>query len=302
MKKKDLVKKWLDNEQLTKLESEAFEKLSAYDSYMKISETAKKFRAPEYNIENNLQDLNKVLSNHKPLAPKVSYTSIILKIAAIFVLSIGTYFTFFNNSSTVISTLAGEKTTVELPDQSTVILNSLTSVDYNAKDWEENRAINLDGEAYFKVAKGQKFDVHTSSGIVSVLGTQFNVKQRQNYFEVYCYEGLVSVTYNNETIKLPAGTGYKVINDEISDLLKISSTKPDWTENQSRFTSTPYLYVLNEFERQYDINIIAKNIDQTTLFTGNFVHSDIQTALQAITIPMRLKFEIKDNNITLTKE
>jgi ferric-dicitrate binding protein FerR (iron transport regulator) len=47
-------------------------------------------------------------------------------------------------------------------------------------------------EAYFQVKKGQTFSVNTTDGVVKVLGTHFNVKQRKNYFEVNCFEGLVS--------------------------------------------------------------------------------------------------------------
>jgi ferric-dicitrate binding protein FerR (iron transport regulator) len=53
------------------------------------------------------------------------------------------------------------------------------------------------------------FSVNTTAGVITVLGTQFNVKER-NYFEVHCYEGLVSVTHNNETIKLPPGKHFEL--------------------------------------------------------------------------------------------
>ncbi len=300
MKKKDLIKKWLDNELLTSEESEAFENLDAYDSYVKISETAKKFRSPEYSIEENLHLLQSRLSNAKTSGTK-NYLTLITRIAAIFVLAIGTYFIFSSKNMVTVSTLASQKTSVQLPDQTMVELNALSSIDYQKKDWENNRKIKLDGEAYFKVEKGKKFDVITSSGIVSVLGTQFNVKQREGYFEVICYEGLVSVTYAEKTIKLPAGKLFRALENEILNN-NISVTKPNWIENKSTFSSTPYRYILREFERQYNVTIIAKNLDQDKLFTGNFVHSDIQTALQSITIPMRLKYEINGNNVTLYKQ
>ncbi len=301
MKKKDLVKKWLDNEQLTTSESEAFKSLDAYDSYAKISETAKSFRSPKYDVEQNLQNLKTTLSNHQSISKPQKISTILLKIAAIFILGIGTYFTFFYTTDTSVNTIASQKSSVELPDQTIVKLNALSIIKYQENDWENNREIKLEGEAYFKVAKGKKFDIHTSSGVISVLGTEFNVKQRENYFEVVCYEGLVSVTHNKSTIKLPAGQVFKVIDNKI---LTTTTTliEPDWIKGQSTFSSTPYPYILKEFERQYNVTIIAKNIDEDKLFTGNFVHSNIQTALQSITIPMRLKYKINDNNITLYKE
>ena len=80
------------------------------------------------------------------------------------------------------------------------------------RNGQTKRDLTLEGEAYFKVQKGQTFSVNTTDGVVKVLGTHFNVKQRNNYFEVNCYEGLVSVTYNNETVKLPPGKTFRLIN------------------------------------------------------------------------------------------
>ncbi|WP_271765344.1 FecR family protein [Aquimarina algiphila] len=301
MKEKDLINKWLNNAQLTHTESEAFKNLNAYDSYVRISDTAKNFKAPEYDIESNLEDLKTTLIDHKSTAASKHYITILMRVAAIFVIGIGTYFALFYTTETTVDSLASQKISVELPDHTVVQLNALSSISYQEKDWENNRKIKLEGEAYFKVAKGKKFDVQTSSGIVSVLGTQFNVKHRDHYFEVICYEGLVSVTYDRNIVKLPAGKTFKILKNVISKG-ETNIIQPDWIENKSMFSSTPYSYILKEFERQYDVTIIANNIDQNKLFTGNFVHSDIQTAIQSITIPMRLKYKINDNNITLYKE
>ncbi len=301
MKKEDVISKWLDHETLTPDELETFKNLNEHDSYVQISDTAKKFKAPEYDVEDHLISLTSQLQTHKSKRNTKSYVSMILKVAAMFVLFFGIYFTFFYSPLTTVDTAITQKTSVELPDTSIVELNALSSIKYNNDSWQNNREISLEGEAFFKVAKGKKFDVETASGIVSVLGTQFNVKQRNNYFEVVCYEGLVSVTYQNNVIKLPAGNAFRVINNEISNY-KTSAVAPDWKENRSSFKSTPYQYILEEFERQYNVTILTKNVSLDKLFTGNFVHSDIQTALQSITIPMHLKYEIKNKTITLSKE
>ncbi len=300
MKKKDIIKKWLDNDQLNHEESEAFKNLDAYDSYMRISETAKSFKASEYNSEEAYVNLSTALSQHKDRSTSKFKASAWLKIAAVFILLIGTYFTFFNTSSTAIQVAAGQKASIALPDQTTVQLNALSSIKYDKKNWDRDRNVSLRGEAYFKVSKGKKFDVQTSMGVVSVIGTQFNVKQREDYFEVVCYEGIVGVSFKDNQVTLTAGKVFKVVQNKITNTIT-SQIKPEWTENRSTFKSTPYHHILKEFERQYNVTVTAKNIDQSKLFTGNFVHSDIQTALQSITIPMRLRYMIKDNNVTLYK-
>lgn len=302
MKKKDLIKKWLNNEQLTKHESQAFEKLDAYDSYLKISETAKKFSAPDYDITGNQEILKQKLSERKRIAPKISYRKTFLRIAAVFVLGLGLYFSFFKGYDTTIDTIASQKTTHELPDKSIINLNALSSISYDKENWDDERKLSLKGEAYFNVAKGKKFDVYTPSGVVSVIGTQFNIKQRDDIFEVTCYEGVVSVTIADQTKYLKAGDALELVATQIKEK-KITDKEPIWySSNKSYFQETPFIRVLKELEWQYGVTIKTKNIDHSILFTGNFVHSDIQNALKAITIPMRLKYVINNKTVTLYKE
>jgi ferric-dicitrate binding protein FerR (iron transport regulator) len=56
----------------------------------------------------------------------------------------------------------GEMYAFSLPDQSQVLLNAGSQASFKSWDWSSNRAVSLQGEAYFKVAKGQKFTVETN--------------------------------------------------------------------------------------------------------------------------------------------
>ncbi|WP_378177693.1 FecR family protein [Aquimarina sp. SS2-1] len=301
MKKEDLITKWLDNQQLTKQESKAFEQLDAYDSYVRISEMAKKFSAPDYNLEENIEILKGKLSKRKVSSAKTSTLKVFLRIAAIFVVGIGLYFSFFKEYDTTIDTLASEKSTHVLPDESKIRLNALSSITYDKKNWFSERKVTLKGEAYFNVAKGKKFDVYTESGVINVVGTRFNVKQREGFFEVVCYEGVVSVTVDKQTEFLRAGDMISLISGEITKN-KITDKEPKWYYNKSYFYKTPFKRVLKELEWQYGVQMRTKNIDTAILFTGNFVHSDIEIALKSITIPMRLKYMIDNKTVTLYKE
>lgn len=301
MKKEDLIQKWLDNEQLTKQESEAFKKLDVYDSYIKIAENAKKFEAPEYDVVSNMKIINKKLETSKTKSSNKNYLKVITRIAAAFIIGIGLYYTFSNNTDTTVKTIASQKETIKLPDSSTVKLNATSSLTYDEKNWNNNRQLHLLGEAYFNVATGKKFDVTTSLGTVSVIGTRFNVKQRENLLEVTCYEGVVSVTINEETKYLRAKDAL-VYDSQVTKELKVTDKEPKWYYNKSYFYKTQYARVLKELEWQYGVEIKTKNIDPSIIFTGNFVHSDIELALKSITIPMRLKYVINNKTVTLYKE
>jgi ferric-dicitrate binding protein FerR (iron transport regulator) len=123
------------------------------------------------------------------------------------------------------------------------------------------------------------------------------VKERKSFFEVNCYEGLVSVTYNNETVKLPPGKTFRVINGRIENLEDLGTKNPSWIQQESSFNSIPLDQVIAELERQYDIKIKVEGVDTSKLFTGSFTHTDEKIALQAVTIPLQLSYRIEGKTI-----
>lgn len=136
---------------------------------------------------------------------------------------------FFQNSKEPTTLRTGNATITAhtFADKSEVYLNADTDVSYNDNNWNKSRKINLDGEAYFEVNKGNDFIVSTNQGSVRVLGTKFNVKQRANTLHVSCYEGSVAVSSNNTEKILVAGQGISFYNSGTTSEYKISSDQPE---------------------------------------------------------------------------
>jgi ferric-dicitrate binding protein FerR (iron transport regulator) len=223
-----------------------------------------------------------------------------MRYAAIGLLAIVSYFAFFYNQATTYTTQLAQQTTVQLPDASSVTLNAMSSLEYRAKTWDENREVLLKGEAYFKVAKGATFDVVTNQGVVRVLGTQFTVKQRDSYFEVQCFEGKVGVIKGDLITELLPGDAFRII-DGKTQAFSFNQDEPSWINNRSTFNKVPLQQVLAEFERQYDITINANQIDTSILFHGVFVNDNLDNALKQITLPLSLTYVINnDQTVTLT--
>ena len=116
------------------------------------------------------------------------------------------------------------KTEFHLPDSSFVALNMGSELYYTKKGWQTERRVELKGEAFFKVKKGSIFEVETDQGIISVLGTEFNVKSWNNYFEVTCYSGLVRVKTPKKTVQLSCHSVFRLI-DGIPNQMKIIDEK-----------------------------------------------------------------------------
>ena len=217
-----------------------------------------------------------------------------LSIAASILVVLGCYFAF-NFEEITHETSYAEQKTISLPDGSEVVLNAKSAINFTEKDWRNNRTILLKGEAFFKVKKGSTFSVQTSNGQVSVLGTQFNVKHTDAFFEVVCYEGKVSVTNDKKEHILNPGNSIRKIDGNDSEKYTSKKLFPSWVNGESSFVSVPLNYVILELEKQYNIEIDASKIDESIIFTGSFSNKDLKLALASVFKTMNIHY-IKDKN------
>ncbi|MFA5818766.1 MAG: FecR family protein [Bacteroidales bacterium] len=83
-----------------------------------------------------------------------------------------------SNRTIEISTPLGARSMIKMPDSTQIWLNAGTTITYSQDYGQQTRALNLNGEAYFKVAKDSlhPFIVNTQDIVVRALGTRFNVK------------------------------------------------------------------------------------------------------------------------------
>jgi transmembrane sensor len=298
MNKETLISKWLNND-LNDQELEAFKRLEDYDDLVKLNDSMQAFKADDYDTSRELESVLKTIKTSKKQS--IHWVKPFMRAAAILTICFSLYY-YTTTIDTTITTEFAQKTTIELPDASSVSLNAKSLLAFNKNSWKNEREVTLEGEAFFKVAKGSSFHVLTKSGIVTVYGTQFNVKQRDNYFEVICYEGIVGVSYNSQEIKLKPGDSFLIIDGKQIAKEKEKRTTPSWLNNESMFKSLPYKEVIAEFERQYQVDITLVNIDTNQLFTGSFAHNNLEVALKAITLPLHVTYSKTNRTIILKRE
>ena len=298
MDKEYYIKKWLDNT-LSDEEKKIFEQAEDFQQLKRLLNATLAFKAPDYNVE---QELDR-LSNKKTVKTQVQsihWVKTLLPIAAVLVVVLAGFLYFYLDTAITVQTASAEKTKLFLPDSTQVILNAFSKVSYNKK-WGEKRNVKMEGEAYFDVSKGSRFDVITDHGTVSVLGTHFNVNSRTAYFEVLCFEGLVQVQIDGQLVELPPNHSVRIMNGVLTKNDASEELSPSWLNNESSFQSVPFGLVIQEFERQYDVTVSTHNVDLNQLFTGRFVHDDQSLAVQEISIPLNLTYEIpKDKQIILS--
>jgi len=300
MKSQEYIEKWLMGT-LSEEEKTLFEKTEEFRALQRMDHALKRFTPTQFDAA---ASFDKIKSRRKKEAKVVSMNwPAILRVAAALIIGVSVLFyfsdTFFSPSEMVYETGIGETREVVLPDQSVVTLNAKSSIAFSKDKWQAERTVKLEGEAFFSVQKGEKFQVLTNSGTVTVLGTQFNVKDRNQFYEVICYEGKVQVAANSSPVLLTAKHSYREVSKHSTQaVLEIADT-PTWFNKESEFESVPYQEVLSELERQYEITIKTKDIDITQLYTGRFPNTDLTMALKSVTIPFGLTYQVNGKEILL---
>jgi ferric-dicitrate binding protein FerR (iron transport regulator) len=292
--------RWVSGD-LTSEELDAFNVSPDYEEFVKINKVAQKLSTPQFNKTEVFKNLQKQIDSPGETISKTRRLNsyLLYGMVASVVLLMG-YFLFFNTTKSF-DTNFGEKLEITLPDNSQVILNSKASLSFDKNKWDENRTLQLRGEAYFKVEKGADFIVKTDKGSVTVLGTEFNVNTSVSYFEVQCFEGTVKVvTNNNETI-LTKGKAIRELNNKVEKWV-FTLEAPTWITNESTFEITPLEQVIKALEHQYNVKVDASKIDLNQRYTGSFTHSDINLALQSIFTPMEISYLVEENRIQLLKK
>jgi ferric-dicitrate binding protein FerR (iron transport regulator) len=285
MEKNYILAKWLNND-LTEEELAEFKASPDFEKYKKIKNYSGQLKVSDF-------DEAKVLGNilsHKKVTQKVIplYKNWMFRVAAILVLALGITFTVQNFSTETQYASNGKRTTFSLPDNSEVVLNAGSEIEYKNWNWNNHRELKLNGEAYFKVAKGKKFEVETNLGKVTVLGTQFNVKARKNRFDITCYEGRVKVNYKDKEIILTPGKSVTYENGKQLNALVVNQ-KPEWLENKIAFNKENLSHILDEIQRQYNVTISVETKYPDELFTGKIPLDNLDVALQIIATTYNLE-------------
>lgn len=302
MKDDVTLARWL-NDEMDEQELKGFMASPEFATYSRIREYSAQLTAPDADMDTLYATISR--NKNRQQEPKVRQLNPWLpRIAAILVLALGaTYFLYTTKTTTEVAGL-GERKEFLLPDNSEVVLNAGSEAEFRTWNWDGNRKIELEGEAYFKVAKGEKFDVITDMGTVTVVGTQFNVKARGDRFDVTCFEGKVKVTNGKEDILLTPGRSIAFVKGKMMQVPAEENTQPGWITYEASFANEQPQNVLDEMERQYNVEIElnAQLPNGGKAFTGTIPMNDMDTALDVIGTIYHLKAEKSGKKIILTAE
>ena len=192
---------------------------------------------------------------------------------------------------------------IRLPDGSSITLNKSSSIKYK-HDFIEHRQLNLNGEAFFNVRKGEiPFIITTDFGEVKVLGTSFNVRSREDGFEVGVNEGIVEVSNNRTKKKKKKDEMIKLSLDPFTEGQSISEVYndyPAWINNKLYFENTPILEACREIERTFNITVnFSKSILNNIKVTGIIETTDIKSVLSSLSLLTKCDFKLEGDICTV---
>ncbi len=292
--------KWLNNN-IDKDDKKNFNDSVEGKIYEKIITIADELEIPEdFNAEELFNKIQQQKLINRKQKTKLISLNTFYKVAA-FILLFTSIFYFWKSNDVIYKSNYGEKLTISLPDNSKVTLNSKSSITFNNENWDKERTIYLEGEAFFEVKKGEKFTVKTKEGSIVVLGTSFNVNSSDSFLEVKCFTGKVNVLNKNKTNKILTKGLATTLNNNKTENWSFDTQESSWKEGVSRFREVPLLKVLLALESQFSFKF--KNVEKykNEKFTGAFSHEEPKTALKTVLEAMDIKYTIKNNNIVLLK-
>ncbi len=209
------------------------------------------------------------------------------------------------------STATGEQKNVTLSDGSILQMNVSSSISVCMSKGYRRVEMN-NGEVFFTVTpdSGRPFEVRTSTGLVRVLGTAFNVRDRKGRVAVDVDHGKVQVQSAPKgagdkrvrALTLRSGQGANIDSSGRLAPVRISNIQQvlAWQQQQAVFKNTSVSSVLQELALYHNVNIklALKELGQKRV-TGTFDMHNLEQTLRLIVTAASLQME-KDTNGTIT--
>jgi ferric-dicitrate binding protein FerR (iron transport regulator) len=199
---------------------------------------------------------------------------------------------------------------VVLKDGTHVWLNTNSMLRYPEIFRGKTRNVYIEGEAYFDVAKNAKipFVIETDQSVVTVLGTEFNLRARKNekLTIVTVTEGKVSFnakkTLKQQSVYLVSGDK-ALLNSESRELTieKIQDANfLSWKTGMLVFKNTPLGKVTSDLSNYFNREVVVyDSVLSQTPFTSTFDHQSLSNILNILEISLGVHVDSTGSAIVL---
>ncbi|MFN3761292.1 MAG: FecR family protein [Algoriphagus aquaeductus] len=202
---------------------------------------------------------------------------------------------------------SGQKTKILLSDGSTIFLNSASSVSY-PEDFQTNRKVTLEGEAFFEVAKDPEhpFSVESKGITTTALGTSFNIStfNRQDKVAVTLITGKVKLQQLGSTQEIELNPGEEsVLAVDEANPKKYAVNIRDrilWTEGVLRFQNNTFTDVIEILQRWYGVTVQVTGQPSKDLATGTFDNNEsLRNVLHVLSESMNFTYQLNEKQVLI---
>lgn len=203
----------------------------------------------------------------------------------------------------------GRRSTLFLPDGSTVKLNAASKIEYLENFSDSLRIVYLEGEAFFEVANDslKPFVVHTGAISVTALGTSFNVSSygEESQIAVALASGRVVVKEESQRDKVYLEPGqlveYRKNNNRFSELKSFSAKSVyGWKDGILYFKSATLPEVISRLERWFGVEFIIEGSSPLSWsYTGEFDNQSLKSVLESLSFSQSFHYVIEDKTVKI---
>nr|WP_315247226.1 FecR domain-containing protein [uncultured Flavobacterium sp.] len=207
------------------------------------------------------------------------------------------------NSFNTLSTPTGGQYNIVLGDGTKVYLNTVSSIKYPTQFNGNQRLVELEGEAYFEVAKNKDkpFIVKSGNQSIEVLGTHFNVHAYNNepITKTTLLEGSVAITYKNQKAILKPGQQSNVSDNSNGIAIRKVDTEAAiaWKNGRFKFDNADLKSVMKQLERWYGIKVEYRgDVSDVRFNGGTFMNKNLSEVLKVLELS-NIKFKVEGKTI-----
>ena len=209
---------------------------------------------------------------------------------------VGLYMLFTKQSPSLVLQTYAQSGRITLLDGTEVLLrpnSKLVELSYS----DLKQEYSLEGEAYFQVTKNtnRAFIVTSGNGMITVLGTRFNLSNWGGGTQVYLEEGSVKFenTGTSSSVVLEPGESAKTTNlgtlvlDEDANADEFN----DWRNNQLIFNNREVEEIINELEQHFDIIVRVSDAVNKVKLSGGISLQSSEQSLEYLALILNGTFE-----------
>lgn len=296
---KHILDQYTEGRQNPQLEAwlDSLEDTTAFDSLSPLELQASK--------EATLRQLRYRIGNRRPVFRLMKVAaSVAVLVAAGFIYRTTLLNLVAPHRATYATSVKGNITKQILSDGTIVWLKGESKLVFPVKFGGKERAVTLDGEALFEVAKDVQhpFMIYCGSLTTKVLGTSFNIKKTGNEVAISVLTGAVSLN-GNSILREHENAVYSAAQATVTKGHATSEAVHEFTkgtEYDMAFNDARMEQVIQRIEKKFEIDIQTGDTTiANSLFTADLTDQSLHTTMEMISQALNLEVAIKGKTVIM---